>query len=87
MCVFFLPLTCKCEPDTLHLQRERQFEQRERARIAAWEREQAREQGIAEQEERDRAYMAERLATWDDDREAERGRELFYIDRCVRFFA
>ncbi|BGP01416.1 hypothetical protein NBRC10513v2_002370 [Rhodotorula toruloides] len=69
------------QQEAVYRNRERQFEQRERARIAAWEREQAREQGIAEQEERDRAYMAERLATWDDDREAERGRELFYIDR------
>lgn len=29
--------------------------------------------------------MAERLATWDDEREAERGREAFYTDRCVFF--
>lgn len=67
----------------IFLQRERQFEHRERSRIAAWERDQLRERSVAEQEERDRAYMAERLATWDDDREAERGRELFYIDRCA----
>lgn len=45
-----------------------------------------RERNVAEQEERDRAFMAERLATWDDDREAERGRESFYIDRFVVFF-
>ncbi|GAA6037221.1 hypothetical protein JCM8097_008628 [Rhodosporidiobolus ruineniae] len=61
--------------------RERRFEARERVRIQAWEREMARERNVAEQEERDRAFMAERLATWDDDREAERGRESFYIDR------
>ncbi|GAA6011306.1 hypothetical protein JCM10207_008293 [Rhodosporidiobolus poonsookiae] len=61
--------------------RERRFEARERARIQAWEREAARERNVAEQEDRDRAFMAERLATWDDDREAERGRESFYIDR------
>ncbi|GAA5884409.1 hypothetical protein JCM6882_005238 [Rhodosporidiobolus microsporus] len=61
--------------------RERRFEARERARIQAWERELARERTVADQEERDRAFMAERLATWDDDREAERGRESFYIDR------
>jgi hypothetical protein len=47
----------------------------------------ARERNVTEQEERDRAFMAERLATWDDDREAERGRESFYIDRFVPFFA
>ncbi|GAA5870360.1 hypothetical protein JCM3774_002709 [Rhodotorula dairenensis] len=67
--------------EAIFLQRERQFEHRERSRIAAWERDQVRERGMAEQEERDRAYMAEKLALWDDDREAERGRELFYIDR------
>ncbi|GAA5967044.1 hypothetical protein JCM11641_000422 [Rhodosporidiobolus odoratus] len=61
--------------------RERRFEARERARIQAWEREAARERNVAEQEDRDRAFMAERLATWDDDREADRGRESFYIDR------
>ncbi|GAA5930631.1 hypothetical protein JCM1841_006822 [Sporobolomyces salmonicolor] len=61
--------------------RERRYEQRERARIAAWERERVRERGVAEQEDHDRSFMAERLATWDDDREAERGRESFYTDR------
>ncbi|GAA5886101.1 hypothetical protein JCM5296_007089 [Sporobolomyces johnsonii] len=61
--------------------RERRYEQRERARIAAWERERARERSVAEQEDHDRSFMAERLATWDDDREAERGRESFYTDR------
>ncbi|GAA5873784.1 hypothetical protein JCM8547_005946 [Rhodosporidiobolus lusitaniae] len=61
--------------------RERRFEARERSRIQAWEREAARERNVQEQEERDRAFMAERLASWDDDREAERGRESFYIDR------
>lgn len=67
--------------EAIFLQRERQLEHRERSRIAAWERDQARERGLVEQEERDRAYMAEKLAMWDDDREAERGRELFYVDR------
>jgi len=27
--------------------------------------------------------MANRLAKWDDEHEAERGREAFYSDRCV----
>ncbi|GAA5880441.1 hypothetical protein JCM16303_005382 [Sporobolomyces ruberrimus] len=61
--------------------RERRFEQRERGRIQAWEREKMRERSIVEQEDRERTFMAERLATWDDEREAERGREGFYVDR------
>lgn len=40
-----------------------------------------RERSIVEQEDRERTFMAERLATWDDEREAERGREAFYVDR------
>lgn len=39
----------------------------------------------ADQEDRDRVAMRERLAVWDDEREAEKGRELFYADRCVLF--
>ncbi|GAA5829467.1 hypothetical protein JCM11251_005061 [Rhodosporidiobolus azoricus] len=69
------------QQEAIFRDRERRFEARERARIQAWEREMARERNVAEQEERDRAFMGERLATWDDDREAERGRESFYIDR------
>ncbi|GAA6061412.1 hypothetical protein JCM10212_004470 [Sporobolomyces blumeae] len=61
--------------------RERRFEQRERGRLQALEREKHRERSIVEQEDRDRTFVAERLATWDDDREADRGRELFYVDR------
>lgn len=38
---------------------------------------------MADQEDRDRVFMRERLADWDDDREAEKGREAFYSDRCV----
>ncbi|GAA5903551.1 Snu71p [Sporobolomyces salmoneus] len=61
--------------------RERRFEQRERGRIQALEREKMRERSIIDQEDRERTFMAERLATWDDEREAERGREAFYVDR------
>jgi hypothetical protein len=65
---------------------ERRIEGRERQRINAVERERARERGMAEAEDRERALVAERLSTWDDDREADRGRELFYSDRCVLSF-
>ncbi|GAA6003195.1 Snu71p [Rhodotorula paludigena] len=69
------------QSEAMYRNRERQFEARERSRIAAWEREQARERNVADQEDRERSHMSERLATWDDDREADRGRELFYTDR------
>lgn len=34
-----------------------------------------------ETEDRERVMMRERLATWDDDVEADKGREAFYADR------
>lgn len=64
-------------------QRERRYEARERARIAGYEREKNRERVLQDQEDRDRVMMRERLATWDDAREAEKGREAFYSDRCA----
>ena len=60
-------------------QRERRYEPRERARIAALERSIARQTAIKEAEERDRVEMQARLDVWDDDESD----ELFYIDRCV----
>ncbi|GAA5948560.1 hypothetical protein JCM3765_004925 [Sporobolomyces pararoseus] len=69
------------QQENIFRDRERRFEQRERGRIQAWERERMRERSIVDQEDRERTFMAERLATWDDEREAERGREAFYVDR------
>lgn len=60
-------------------QRERRYEPRERARIAALERSIARQNAIKEAEERDRVEMQARLDVWDDDESD----ELFYVDRCV----
>ncbi|KAI5984796.1 hypothetical protein F5J12DRAFT_936523 [Pisolithus orientalis] len=47
--------------------RERRYEPRERARIAALERTIARQNAIKEAEERDRVEMQARLDVWDDD--------------------
>ncbi|KAG6379465.1 hypothetical protein JVT61DRAFT_11946 [Boletus reticuloceps] len=47
--------------------RERRYEPRERARIAALERSIARQNAIKEAEERDRVEMQARLDVWDDD--------------------
>ncbi|KAF5366768.1 hypothetical protein D9758_006491 [Tetrapyrgos nigripes] len=58
--------------------RERRYEPRERARIAALERQIARDRAIKEAEERDRIEMRERLDIWDDDESD----ELFYVDRA-----
>ncbi|KAK4700504.1 RNA-binding protein 25, partial [Phenoliferia sp. Uapishka_3] len=69
------------EAEAMYRDRERRLEQRERGRIQNVERERARERGIADQEDRDRVAMRERLSTWDDDKEAERGHETFYSDR------
>ncbi|KAH7884996.1 hypothetical protein F5I97DRAFT_2030040 [Phlebopus sp. FC_14] len=57
--------------------RERRYEPRERARIAALERSIARQNAIKEAEERDRSEMQARLNVWDDDESD----ELFYVDR------
>ncbi|KAF8551136.1 hypothetical protein OG21DRAFT_1418503 [Imleria badia] len=57
--------------------RERRYEPRERARIAALERSIARQNAIKEAEERDRVEMQARLDVWDDDESD----ELFYVDR------
>ncbi|KIN99784.1 hypothetical protein M404DRAFT_30242 [Pisolithus tinctorius Marx 270] len=58
--------------------RERRYEPRERARIAALERTIARQNAIKEAEERDRVEMQARLDVWDDDESD----ELYYVDRA-----
>ncbi|KAF9220249.1 hypothetical protein BS17DRAFT_715147 [Gyrodon lividus] len=57
--------------------RERRYEPRERARVAALERSIARQNAIREAEERDRVEMRARLDVWDDDESD----EVFYVDR------
>ncbi|KAF8837753.1 hypothetical protein BDN67DRAFT_158680 [Paxillus ammoniavirescens] len=58
--------------------RERRYEPRERARVAALERSIARQNAIKEAEERDRVEMRARLDVWDDDESD----EVFYVDRA-----
>ncbi|KAH8916621.1 hypothetical protein BT69DRAFT_1302610 [Atractiella rhizophila] len=62
--------------------RERRWENRERSRANAQDRDRKRETMMADQEDRDRVSMRERLANFDDEREIEKGRETFYSDRA-----
>lgn len=84
----FLNISLSCYPEAKFFffffpfyQRERRLEARERTRISGVERERARERSVIEQQDRDRISMRERLASWDDVKEAEKGRETFYNDR------
>lgn len=62
-------------------QRERKYETRERSRQAAADKDRAREIGVQKNEDADRVKMAQKLAEWDDVKEAEKGKELFHVDR------
>jgi RNA-binding protein 25 len=64
-------------------QRERRLEMRERQRIETLTRDANRIKHEDESEARERRALRERLAKWDDEEKIERGRELFYADRCV----
>ncbi|KIY52440.1 hypothetical protein FISHEDRAFT_35244 [Fistulina hepatica ATCC 64428] len=57
--------------------RERRYEPRERTRIAAIERNMARERATRDAEEQNRVQMRKHLEIWDDDLSD----ELFYVDR------
>lgn len=65
------------------VQRERKYETRERSRQAAADKDRAREIGVQKNEDADRVKMAQKLAEWDDAKEAEKGKELFHVDRYV----
>jgi RNA-binding protein 25 len=49
--------------------------------VSGVERERERERQQVEGEERLAATTRERLAAWDDEKEAEKKRDLYYIDR------
>lgn len=66
------------EEDLSFRDRERRYEPRERARIAALERAITRERVMKEAEEKDRIEMRSRLDVWDDDQSD----ETFYVDRA-----
>lgn len=66
----------------LMFQRERMVEQRERHRIDAYNREMAIRHQQEELIANNKISQGERLAMWDDDELAHRGRELFLVDRA-----
>jgi len=69
------------ETDFIFRDRERKYETKERSRQAATDKDRARELGVQKNEDADRVKMAQKLAEWDDVKEAEKGRELFHVDR------
>jgi len=71
----------EAELDSTFQDHERRWLNRERSRTSAVEREANRDREDARREEMDKAAMAARLAEWDDDLEAERRTEDYYIDR------
>ncbi|KAF2762901.1 hypothetical protein EJ05DRAFT_516364 [Pseudovirgaria hyperparasitica] len=71
----------EAEQEKAFLEYERRWENREKQKIAAIQREKAREEDDKAREEKDRANMAKRLAEWNDDVEATRQVEEFYRDR------
>jgi hypothetical protein len=73
----------KRQAEAVYRDAERRLENRERQRIAAVERERGIERATRDREDQERVLMRERLATWDDEKEMERGREFFYADRWV----
>ena len=69
------------DDDAAFREREKRWLHHERNRLAALDRERAKDVADAEALERERRLMGEHLAHWDDEREANRARELFYADR------
>lgn len=71
----------EAEQEKAYLDHERRWENREKQKIAAIQREKAREEDDKVREEKDKETMAKRLAEWNDDVEASRQSEDFYRDR------
>lgn len=65
------------------LDHERRWLNRERSRTSALEREQARDADDEVREGAEKQAMAKRLADWDDDVEAEKKLEEYYVDRSM----
>ena len=59
------------------------WEKREKGRMQTLERDKHAKYSDAKSEDRRRTEMLEKCASFDDDEEAERGGELFIVDRCV----
>lgn len=71
----------EAELEKTYLDYERRWLNRERTRTAALEREKAREAEEAAKEAREKEIVARRLKEWNDDIEATRRTEEYYIDR------
>ncbi|KAI9704814.1 MAG: hypothetical protein M1836_006594 [Candelina mexicana] len=73
----------EAELEKLYLDQERRWLNRERSRTAAVEREKARDKEEATQQEQEKEAMAKRLREWNDDVEAGRKTEEYYLDRSM----
>ncbi len=73
----------EAELEKLYLDQERRWLNRERSRTAAVEREKARDKEEAAQLEAEKEAVAKRLREWNDDVEANRKVEEYYLDRSM----
>lgn len=73
----------EAEQEKQYLDQERRWLNRERSRTAAVEREKDREDEDEARREKEKEKAANRLAEWNDDVEAERKTEEYYIDRSL----
>ena len=71
------------EIEKIFLDQERRWLGRERSRTAAIEREKKRDEEQEDRIQKDKETMAKRLKEWDDDVEAKRGLEEYYVDRSL----
>lgn len=73
----------EAEQEKLYQDQRRRWLNRERSRTAALEREKARDKEEEKQQEAEKEAVAKRLKEWDDDLEASRKVEEYYIDRSL----
>ena len=73
----------EAEREKLYLDQELRWLNRERSRTAAMERETAREEEDEVRQELQREAVSKRLREWDDDAEASRKVEEYYLDRSL----
>jgi hypothetical protein len=73
----------EAEQEKLYQDQRRRWLNRERSRTAAVEREKARDKEEEKQQEAEKEAVAKRLKEWDDDLEASRKVEEYYIDRSL----
>ena len=73
----------EAEQEKLYQDQRRRWLNRERSRTAAVEREKARDKDEEKQEDAEKEAVAKRLREWDDDLEASRKVEEYYLDRSL----